>query len=446
MNYIYSICILLLFSSCAQKSELKLETKLPHKEKEKKEIIQDLLDVDQNISRYLNNIDAHSIAKLEDYEKSYFKPWNIESIDISVAEAKWAYRAFNSSNSYGENLQPLKASFFEEIEARSNFQNFSKINKPAITLKALNIRAFPTDKPLLMDPSKAGEGFPFDYLQNSTIAPNKPILVSHYSQDREWVFIEASFAYGWVKARDIAFIPRKYIDLYEAAEKEFFIKEGVPVYDSHQNFLFRSRIGMMLPEVDTATKSSNAVLTISNYKGTQPYYITSKLSKNVLHHGLLEFNSQNIAMIFNEVSHVKYGWGGMYGERDCSSILRDFFAPFGLWLPRNSYEQGKVGKVLSFDGLSDEEKLKKIKAEGIPFETLLYKPGHILLYVGIKNDKVIVFHNTWGVKTNKDGVEGRFIIGKPIFSTLELGSNLKYYDKNASLLTKLKSMNILTQK
>jgi hypothetical protein len=164
-----------------------------------------------------------------------------------------------------------------------------------------------------------------------------------------------------------------------------------------------------------------------------------------LHKGILEFNAKNIATIFNEVSNVKYGWGGMYGQRDCSSILRDFYAPFGLWLPRNSYEQSKIGRVISLEGLSDDAKIAKIKKEAIAFETLLYKRGHILLYAGIKDNEVVVFHNTWGVKTKENGKEGRYIIGKPIFSTLELGSNLKNYDQNASILSHLKSMNILTQ-
>ena len=442
MKYIYCICFALLFTGCISENAPKPENNLT--QEEKLEVLDDLLFVDQNISNYLNNVKPHFIAKLEDYETSYFRPWNIEKIDISVDEAMWAYRAFRVGNSYGENLQPLENSFFTDVYERSNFKDFATLNKPAITIKALDIRAFPSDKPLLMDPKKAGEGFPFDYLQNSSIAPNKPVLVSHYSRDREWVFIQASFAYGWVKARDIVFVPKKYTKLYQEAQKEFFIKENMPVYDSKGNFLFRSRIGMMLPEIDDAS-SAYKLLTIVNYKNSQPYYRESKFSNKLVHQGILNFNSKNIVMIFNEVANVKYGWGGMYGQRDCSSILRDFYAPFGLWLPRNSYEQSKIGKVISLENLSDEEKIAKIQAEAIPFETLLYKKGHILLYVGVKDGKVIVFHNTWGVKTKKEGVEGRFIIGKPIFSTLELGSNLENYDKDASILHNLKSMNILTQ-
>jgi hypothetical protein len=107
--------------------------------------------------------------------------------------------------------------------------------------------------------------------------------------------------------------------------------------------------------------------------------------------------------------------------------------------------QGKVGKVISFKNMTDEEKIETIKKDAIPFETLLYKRGHIVLYVGTYDDKIVVFHNTWGIKTNKDGKEGRFIIGKPIFSTLTVGKHLKYYDDEESILTQLKSMNIVTQ-
>jgi hypothetical protein len=440
LRYITVVFIALFFLGCAQKHSVKPDTA----KEEVPQVLADLQNVDQNVSAYLDGVNERYIGSLESYEKHYFLPWNIEKIDISLHEAMWAYRAFSMNNSYGENLQPLSAEFFRDIYARSNFKNFATLNRPAITLKLINIRAFPTEKPLLMDPKKAGEGFPFDYMQNSSIAPSKPILVSHYSRDREWVFIEASFAYGWVKARDIAFIPKKYAKLYQEAQKEFVTQESQPIYDANGNFLFRSRIGMMLPEVEEK-KEAFKVLTIGSYKESSAYYIESNISKKVLHKDILEFNRENIAKILNEVRDVKYGWGGMYGQRDCSSTLRDFYAPFGLWLPRNSYEQSRIGRVILLEGLSDAKKLQTIKEEGVPFETLLYKKGHILLYVGVKNNEVIVFQNTWGVKTKKEGEEGRFIVGRPIFSTLELGSNLKNYDANASILTQLKSMNILTQ-
>lgn len=431
MKYIYTTFALLIFLSAC--------TTTP-----KKEFVADLKSVDQNISAYVTDVDGDFIGNEQSYLNSYFKPWEDKQITLSLKSAMWAYRAFNEHNSYGENLLPRKKAFFTKMLQRSNFKEFATINQPAITLKVLNIRAYPTNKPLLLDPKRAGEGFPFDYLQNSTIAPNKPIMISHYSQDREWAFIEASFAYGWVKTADIALISKDNIKKYEETSPAFLLKESLPLYDENGNFLFRSRIGMLLPFV---SENNETVTLLSVKKGlnNEALFTQSTLSLEFVHKHILKFNAKNIITVFNEVSNVKYGWGGIYGDRDCSSTLRDFFAPFGIWLPRNSYAQSRVGKIISLKGLNDEQKLIKIKREAIPLETLLYKPGHILLYMGVKNGKVIVFHNTWGIKTKKNAKAGRFLIGRPIFSTLEVGSNLRYYDSDASLLSHLQSMNILNR-
>jgi len=440
LKFFYLLPIIIIFSGCSVKQE-----HVHNSIDQQKETVSDLLRFDQDITSYVKALSKERyISSLEKYEKEYFSVWEKDKITISLDDAMWAYKVFDVKNSYGENLQLLQKSFFQNIYLRSNFEKFATLNKRAITLKRVNIRAFPTEKPLFMDPQKAGEGFPFDYLQNSSIAANKPVLVSHYSKEREWVFIQSSFAYGWVKADDIVFIPKKYTELYKRSQKEIIIKEGVAIYNEKGNFLFRSRIGMMFPEI-AEDKDTYKVLTISDYKINQPYYCRSKLSKDIAHHGILEFNKKNIITIFREVSNVKYGWGGMYGQRDCSSILRDFFAPFGVWLPRNSYKQSKVGRIISLKELNNKEKLDIIKEKGVPFETLLYKRGHILLYVGMKDDTVIVFHNVWGIKTKEDNKEGRYILGKPVFSTLEIGSNLRSYDQNASILSQLQSMNIITQ-
>ena len=148
-------------------------------------------------------------------------------------------------------------------------------------------------------------------------------------------------------------------------------------------------------------------------------------------------------MILEQISKTNYGWGGIYGQRDCSSTLRDFYAPFGLWLPRNSSLQAKLGEVISVESLSSEEKIEIIKENAKPFRTLIYKKGHIGLYVGTRDGRIIMYQNVWGVKTKEEGVEGRFIIGRPIFSTLEVGSNLREYDKSSSMLKKLKSISTL---
>jgi hypothetical protein len=404
----------------------------------KKETIKDLKDLPQNIEAYTKNIDNGYISTEEKFEKDYFRVWSIEKISISLKDAMWAFDVYNSSNSYGENLKKHTKSFFKQMRENSNFDSFSTINSYAISLDNLNIRAFPTQKPVFMDPSKAGEGFPFDYMQNSTIAANKPLFVSHYSKDKRWVFVESSFTFGWVKAKDIAFIDKKYTSRWKKAKQLFFTEDGIPIYGDKNNFLFYSRVGMVLPLV-SQEKENYKVLTVSKNNDIA-YYNISTVPKSYAHLGILKQNSKNIEKIINGMKYTKYGWGGLYDQRDCSSTIRDFFIPFGIWLPRNSYKQSISAEYISLKNYTNKEKLDIIKSQAVAFKTLLYKRGHIVLYIGVRDDNVVVYQNLWGIKTYKDEKEGRFIVGKTVFSTLEIGKNLKYKKPDASILSQLQSM------
>ncbi len=408
--------------------------------------IYDLENIPQDVSYYSKNISTpESFYEIQkEYEKSYFNIWNINESNESLESIKWPFASYCLGKSYGENLQLLDKKFFDEMLSNSNFNSYSTINKKAVTLKETNIRAFPTIKPLLMDPTLAGEGFPFDYLQNSTIHANKPIFLSHYSEDKEWAYVFSSFTSGWIKSDEFVILNREDTKTWQNAQQVKIIEEDISIFDNKNNFLFKSKIGMMFPLISEDDKSYT-ILTISTYKNSKPLYIESKIPKNIAYKGILELNSDNINSVVNEVTNSNYGWGGMYGQRDCSSMLRDMFAPFGIWLPRNSYQQSKVGNVISLEGLSDTDKIALIKEKAVAFQTLLYKKGHIVLYVGTHNDEIVVLHNTWGIKTKKGTVEGRVVIGKPVFSSLRLGKNQKNYDEEAEILRNLKSMNTITQ-
>jgi hypothetical protein len=379
-------------------------------------------DISQNASFYIKNLDNGYISSLEKYKKDYYKEWQTLQPYVEKKQASWANRVFHPPYYYGENFQKVSQQFYTKVIQNTNFKHFATLNKKAFTLKRVNVRALPTQRMLFLNPQRAGEGFPFDYLQNSSIAGYKPVFVSHYSKDKAWVFIEASFAYGWIPSKDIAFIGNKEAKQWKESKQNLVIKDNEAIYNKKGEFLFYSQIGQMIPLISPI-----------------------KLPKESYHKGILRFTGQNINRILSRLQKNIYGWGGLYGQRDCSATIRDFFAPFGIWLPRNSSKQSKIGKIISFEGMSDQEKIVTIKKYAIPFQTLLYKQGHIVLYVGIFTNKVIIFHNTWGIKTSYWGKVGRFIIGKPIFSTLDFGQNIKGYEKKSSILHHLKSMNILTK-
>ncbi len=456
MRYIFITLLLFIFNACSSK-EVELPKKVvifdvnltlkPKKEREREKYIPiyDLKNISQNPKSFTKEVKKSNLYAIQkEYEKSYFSVWNIESPTETKEALEWPFLSYKFGKSYGENLQLLEQSFFSKMFYQSNFENFASINRRAITLKILNIRSFPTLRPLLMDPSKAGEGFPFDYLQNSTVEANKPLFVSHYSKDGRWVYVFSSFASGWVQSDEIVFIKKEHTDIWQKSKQVHITVEGIAIYDDKGKFLFNSRVGMMFALI-SEDRDSYEVLTVSSYKNAMPLFIKSKISKEIATKEILTFNRVNLTNIMNEIQKTNYGWGGIYEQRDCSSTIRDMFAPFGIWLPRNSYQQSKRGKVISLDKLTSNEKIAIIKERGVPFETLLYKKGHILLYVGVHDGEIIVFHNTWGIKTLKDGVEGRIVIGRTIFSTLKLGKNQTDYDENSEILKNLKSMNILTK-
>lgn len=432
------VLIAFLFIGCSVK-EVSL------KDAKQEIVIQDLVNIPQNIEYYTSHMkyyDEYYIDK--EYEKSYFSMWNTKKPEATLEDVKWPFKYFDFTKSYGENLLPIKKSFFDEMYNESNFDNYLKISSKAVTLKYSNIRALPTSRPLLKDPSLAGEGFPFDYLQNSSINANAPILVSHYSKDKQWAFIFSSFTYGWIKSDEIVLLEDKYASTWKNAKQIYIVKEGIPLFTESGKALFNTRIGMMFALVGE-DENNYIMMSISKYKNNKPMFHKTKILKKYASLKPLPLNKDNINNIINEVSKTNYGWGGVYGQRDCSSMLMDIYSSFGIFLPRNSSKQAEIGKVIDLSSLDDELKIKTIKEQAVPFETFLYKQGHIVLYVGVYDNKIIVFHNTWGIKTKEGGKEGRFIIGKPIFSTLKLGHELKNYNEDAELLRNIKSMNIITR-
>lgn len=436
MKFLYTFLIIFLFFGCS--------TKKPEVKSEQKVEIYDLVHFPQESSFYTKdfNLSFTNTPSQENFEHSFFKVWNLKAQTTTVQEAKWPFQSYGTNNSYGENLQPLHQTFFDTMLENSNFDTFLTLNKKAVTLHYLNMRLFPTIRPLFLNPELAGEGFPFDYLQNSSIHANEPIVASHYSKDREWIYVFSSFASGWVKANEIAFLEEIHVRVWQNAEQVFLTKEAVPLYTEDGTFLFKSKVGMMLALMEE-DEESYTLLAVAPYMTSQPLFVTTKVSKEFATKNALVFNAQNLNKIMSEVSASNYGWGGMYEQRDCSSMMRDMFTPFGIWLPRNSYSQSKVGEVIKLDGLSNEDKIKIIKEKAIAFKTLLYRKGHIMLYVGTHKDEIMIFHDMWGIRTIKETKEGRIIVGKAVFTTLKLGEEQEYYDKKSAMIQHIKSMNIL---
>jgi len=405
----------------------------------------DLCSFPQNAEAYASNIkEKHELLpKQQPYVQDYYLPWRYAAVPKAAEEVVWPFSTYDAKDGYGENLRPLEQGWFDEMFRRSNFSDYGSLNRFALSLRFTSLRNFPTDKPYFNDPSKAGEGFPFDYLQNSAIHANEPLFVSHMSDDGAWVYVFTSYATGWIRSHELAYLSHLKAQFWQDHIHISLINDDFPVKDENGNFLFRGRIGIVLPLLEENEKYYT-VMAASADGETKARFVSARIPKKYAVKKPLLFNGKNITLVGNELLKSKYGWGGLYEDRDCSSTMRDFFAPFGIWLPRNSSQQARVGKQISFEGLGNDEKIRLIKSEGVPFETLLYLKGHIVLYIGEYKDNIMILHNMWGVKTFTEAGEGRAVVGRTVISTLEIGKEIKGYDSSYSLLSRLKSMNIVT--
>ncbi|MBE0498411.1 MAG: SH3 domain-containing protein [Campylobacterales bacterium] len=434
--FIASVLLVLSLGGCAQKSFLQ----------ESEFVLKDLQTFPQSAEAYVDNIRLYTqlLPLQEAYDKKYFEPWNYIQPPFSVEAILWPYASYTHERSYGIDLQLIPAEWFAKMYHKGNYEHYGMLNKKAISLSYLNLRSFPTEKPLYRDPGRAGEGFPFDYMQNSGIHANEPLFVSHLSEEGDWAYVFTAYATGWVPLQKISFVSDKVAESWQNARQVEILDEFYPIKDLRGGFVFYGRVGMRLPLVSIEEEHYIA-LAITPGKNHSPVYTQVKIPFDVGHEGQLLLNSSNLKRTVDLMLRSNYGWGGLFQERDCSSMLRDLYAPFGIWLPRNSSEQAKAGRVISLEGLTLKQKRELIIKEGVPFETLIYKPGHILLYLGMHKGEIAVLHNVWGIKTLQNGVEGRKIIGKTVITSLHIGEEVEGYDPEKGLLSQIRSINIITQ-
>ena len=176
--------------------------------------------------------------------------------------------------------------------------------------------------------------------------------------------------------------------------------------------------------------------------GLEPIFLLSPVVEGLGIAGSL--TPAQVALIGNVMMGQRYGWGGMFGDRDCSALTRELLTPFGIWLPRNSLSQARSGRRIMLDGMSIKEKEKAILRDGVPFLTLVWLRGHIMLYVGPYKGRPAIFHNVWGVRTVEGASDNeRFVIGRAVVSSITPGSELRNLYRTTTFGDRVNSITVL---
>lgn len=337
---------------------------------------------------------------------------------------------------YAENLQRWSDKHYQALADNAQYDKFPSMARNGLVVSDASLRLAPTDKPYFINPKRSGQAYPFDMFQNSTLRLGAAVKVFHVSHDNAWYYVEATNASGWVHREHIAFTTPEIEDLWINAE-EYIAVTGDNVLIKNENFCEAVNLGSVLPLVSENGRSYVLAVPLQGLYGEAHLERCVIEKKNAVKMPLF-LTADSVAQLSEQLMGNVYGWGGMYNNRDCSSTLQDLFTPFGIWLPRNSSQQAKAGQRIMLTNLSEKEKEDRISKEAIPFQTLLYLPGHIGLYIGQFDGKAVMLHNMWGIRIHE--VE-RFVVGKTVITTLYPGKELKGY--SSSLMSRVQSLTIV---
>ncbi len=418
------------------------------------DIVKDISELPQSHSFYLSDVvktkdilaaETQSLMD-EDYNIIYFSVWHQRQPFYALPERVFLdFKKFSINLGYGENKIKHSKTWIKKLQQNAFLKNYPNALYLAITTRDTNLRVLPTQCPHFNSPEGDNSSWPFDNMQRSSVAANTPIFICHISADKAWALVETCYTFGWIPVEDFARVDTAFIKTWESGRYAVITRDQTSILDADDNFILRTSLGYVFPLVEEMPDKLEILIAT-----------TDKDMNAVIKHGFvsremsavkpLRLNYANAAKIADELIGEPYGWGGLYGNRDCSSMTRDFFAPFGIWLPRHSEDQVKeVGNYIELQGLSPEQKEKIILGKGIPYLTLLWRKGHVMLYIGEHNGHALIFHNIWGIKTRDSaGKEGRNIIGQAVITTLRLGYELNFADQQEDyLLNRIYAMNVL---
>ncbi len=269
-----------------------------------------------------------------------------------------------------------------------------------ICTQRTDIRACPTMQILTDAPGDND----FDYFQLAALRVNEPVVIKAVSTDGLWYYIAGSSCGGWVRAADIAVCRSReeWLDAWQIPNDLLLVVTQGKIYLERSNNNSESS-GKMLTMGTTlriardweySEKVTNRSA-IQNYAVWLPLrdengYYTKKVALISQHNsvsiGYLPLTQQNILNVAFSMLGDAYGWGSMLDSADCSAYTRDIYKCFGLDLPRNTTWQKAMPVVKCAMGELPQNEagdvFKKALLDTLPAGTLLYFPGHTMMYLG----------------------------------------------------------------
>lgn len=278
----------------------------------------------------------------------------------------------------------------------------------ALVLQRADMRTWPTEDVVF----KSQATFDLDRFQENGLFPANIVAILHESKDGLWYFVRSFNYAAWVQKSRVVVGPRTEIVQYKNSTR-FLVVTGSKVTT---NFNPRAPaiselqldMGVRLPLADPdqtshgvdgqSAHASYAVrLPVSDDNGELKFRTALIARSQDVCLGYLPFTGGNIVRQAFKFLGERYGWGHSYNARDCTGLVSEVYKSVGIYLPRNSIQQGNssIGQNIRFSpDDSTEIKLQAVASAGVG--DLLYSTGHVMIYLGNMDGQPWVIHDLSG--------------------------------------------------
>ncbi len=284
---------------------------------------------------------------------------------------------------YDRGEHPITAEMRDEVK---NNRALDKIGETvevrrAVAVERSNLKGFPTEKTF----HKHGDKH-YDGIQETEILSGFPLGVVHESADGAFVFVLSYFYSGWIPAETVAYCTEEEYNNF--AFPEDFVTVLSKTADVGG---VRFDMGAYLPFVAESAESYTVNIPRRNASSGVLYFEEAEIAKTDAVRGVLDYTMENYYRQAFLYLGTYYGWGGSDGGVDCSGFVCAVFRTFGLYLPRNTGEQSRhAGMILSL--ANDPSGVLDTIRQPAP----VYRPGHVMLYLGKKDGSHYIIHAPQG--------------------------------------------------
>lgn len=314
------------------------------------------------------------------------------------------------------NGEEISEEYYDALENLLNLDQIKKLTEVrfGISVKRTEMRAFPTYDRVFSESDDCEN----DMFIETALYPAEALAILHTSSDSKWLFAQAYNYLAWLPAADVAFTSREKLFSY-LDTPNFLVVSGKDAFTGYNPQYpeiseLQLDMGTRIPlDINDQNSAGNYVVKLpARGAAGQLEFRTGLIARSEhVRSGYLPLTRKNIITQAFKFLGQRYGWGGMFNTRDCSSFIMDIYRSMGVLLPRNSGEQGEmaVGIMHEFNGemtLAERKAVFDKMSAGTP----VYMAGHAMLYLGRLQGDYYVIHDIAGFFL--PGAEGNLVLTK----------------------------------